>query len=189
MPATQNAGAAASSQRGVFTMCAALALLGLLGYLAAAGQLARGATRSHATVSLRTTSLGKVLVTSAGRTLYLFTVDKGRHSSCSGACAKFWPPLVAKAKPTAGPGVRAALLGRTRRADGRLQVTYAGHPLYTFAKDARAGQTAGEGFEGAWWAVSASGKAVHEAESGTTTTETTTTTGTTTTTPGYGGYG
>ena len=67
MPKTHHAGAAASSlDRGVFRTVAALALLGLIGYLAATGQLANGATQSHATVSLRSTALGKVLVTSQG---------------------------------------------------------------------------------------------------------------------------
>jgi predicted lipoprotein with Yx(FWY)xxD motif len=135
-----------------------------------------------------------VLVTSTGRTLYLFTKDKGKRSSCSGACATFFPPLVTATAPTAGAGLKASLLGRTRRADGRLQVTYAGHPLYTFARDSRTGQTTGEGVGGTWWAISARGTAVHRppaAAATTTTPPARTTTGTTatTTTTGYGGYG
>ena len=179
MPKTHHAGAAASSlDRGVFRTVAALALLGLIGYLAATGQLANGATQSHATVSLRSTALGKVLVTSTGHTLYLFMHDKGGKSSCTGQCATFWPPLVDASKPTAGTGVHAALLGRVARSGGAMQVTYNGHPLYRFSVDKQAGQTNGEGvnhFGGLWWAVSASGIAVKKAGGGTTSTSQTTT--------------
>jgi hypothetical protein len=77
------------------------------------------------------------------------------------------------------------LLGTTRRSDGKLQVTYHGHPLYFFAEDKQAGQVKGEGtnfFGGKWWAVSPAGTKVAPAA-------TTTTTTTTTTTSGGGGYG
>jgi predicted lipoprotein with Yx(FWY)xxD motif len=191
MPARQHAGAAASSsERGVLGSLAALSLLGLLGYLAATGQLANGATQSHATVSLRSTAVGKVLVTSTGHTLYLFMKDRNGKSSCTGQCAKFWPPLTDLTKPLPGVGVKASLLGRTRRADGRMQVTYNHHPLYTFLPDKRAGQTTGEGvnhFGGLWWAVSSRGIAVKKTAA--TTTTTTTTSSTTTTSGGYGGGG
>jgi predicted lipoprotein with Yx(FWY)xxD motif len=93
------------------------------------------------------------------------------------SCAKFWPPLLARGKPTAGPGVKASLLGTTRRSNGSLQVTYNRHPLYTFALDTRAGTTNGEGnlaFGAKWYAVSARGTAILKA-SATTTTATTTT--------------
>ena len=99
-------------------------------------------------------------------------------------CATCWPPAIVKAKPTAGPGVKASLLGTTLRADGRKQVTYNRHPLYGFALDKQAGQTNGEGvtgFGGRWWAVSARGIAVTKVATVTTTsTEMTTTESTTT---------
>jgi len=154
-------------------------LLGLIGYLAATSSLASGATQSKATVSLRSTSLGKVLVTSTGRTLYLFMKDKNGKSSCSGQCAAFWPPLISASKPTAGAGVKASLLGRTRRANGSMQVTYNGHPLYRFKLDTSAGKVSGEGvnhFGGLWWAVSAKGTAVKHAMASTTTSTSSTTT-------------
>src|SRR4029077_2312170 len=106
-------------------------------------------------VALGKTALGTVLVDARGRTLYLFEKDKRGKSACYGACATYWPPLLSPAKARPGSGVRAALLGVTRRADGKRQVTYAGHPLYTFAVDTKAGQTSGEGLKnfGASWDV------------------------------------
>ncbi len=151
-----------------------LGALGALGFLAAG--IALGANRSSATVSLHTTKLGPVLVSSTGRTLYLFAKDAGSRSSCSGSCATYWPPLLVRGKPTAGAGVKASLLGTAKRSNGRLQVTYNRHPLYTYALDKRAGQTSGEGslaFGARWWAVSARGTAVTKPVS-TTTSPTTT---------------
>jgi predicted lipoprotein with Yx(FWY)xxD motif len=125
---------------------------------AAAARTTRGAT-----VKLQQTSLGQILATSHGKTLYLFAHDKGRKSTCYGACAAYWPALITKGRPRAAAGVRNSLLGTTRRRDGRLQVTYHGHPLYRFSGDTGAGQTTGEGltdFGGVWDAVSANGLAV-----------------------------
>ena len=158
------------------------ASLGVAGFLLV-GTNAQGAVHSGATVSLRTTKLGAILVNSKGHTLYLFGKDKRGKSACTGTCAKYWPPVIVLAKPTAGIGVKASLLGTTRRPDGRKQVTYNHHPLYGFALDKRAGQANGEGstaFGARWWAVSARGTAVTKPVLRTTTT---TTTATTTTTP------
>ena len=116
-----------------------------------------------ALVALRTTPLGNVLVDARGRTLYLFKKDKHGRSACYGACATYWPPLLSPAKPRPGIGVHASLLGLTKRTNGKRQVTYAGHPLYTFIADTRAGQTNGEGltnFGATWDAIAASGSAV-----------------------------
>lgn len=160
------------------------ASLGAAGFLIASMN-AQGAVHSGATVSLRTTKVGAILVNSKGQTLYLFAQDTNGRSSCAGACAKNWPPAVVRVKPTAGPGIKASLLGTTMRSDGRRQVTYNRHPLYSFVFDKQAGQTNGEGvraFGARWWAVSAKGAAVKKVSSATTTG---TTTGTTTTTP-YG---
>src|SRR5713226_5979912 len=151
------------------------ALLGVIAFLAAVA-VARGATQT-ATVSLRTTKLGMVLVNSRGHTLYLFGRDKNGKSACSGSCATYWPPLLSHGKPTAGRGVKASLLGTTKRSNGSLQVTYNRHPLYTFALDKRAGQTNGEGtfaFGAKWYAVSAKGTAVVKAATTPSTTTTTT---------------
>jgi predicted lipoprotein with Yx(FWY)xxD motif len=157
-------------------------VLAVIGFLAA-GSVGQSATETNATVSLRTTKLGSILVNSRGHTLYLFAKDRNGKSACSGSCAKFWPPLLSQGKPTAGPGVKPSLIGTTRRSNGSRQVTYNRHPLYTFALDKLAGQTKGEGnfaFGAKWYAVSARGTAVVKPS---TTTTTTTTTGTTTTNP------
>ena len=116
-----------------------------------------------ALVSLRKTTLGKVLVDARGHTLYLFEKDKKGTSSCYGACATYWPAAITPAKPRPGTGVRASLLGVTKRTDGRRQVTYAGHPLYTFIADKKAGQTTGEGlsdFGATWDAVASNGHSI-----------------------------
>jgi predicted lipoprotein with Yx(FWY)xxD motif len=116
-----------------------------------------------ATVHVAKTRLGKILVDSRGRTLYLFKKDKGTKSACSGACAQFWPPLRTSGKPKAGSGAKASLIGTTKRSDGKPQVTYNGHPVYGFVMDKKAGDTSGEGvtaFGAKWFAISASGKQV-----------------------------
>jgi predicted lipoprotein with Yx(FWY)xxD motif len=155
------------------------AALGVVGFLAAAS-IARSATSSSATVSLHKTALGMVLVGANGHALYLFGKDRNGKSACSAACAQFWPPLLSRGKPTAGPGLRAGLLGVTKRSNGGLQVTYDNHPLYTYVLDKQAGQTKGEGisaFGAKWYAVSAKGTAIIKPAS-TTSSTTPTTTGT-----------
>jgi predicted lipoprotein with Yx(FWY)xxD motif len=124
---------------------------------------APAAGSSAASVATAKGSLGTFLVDAKGRALYLWDADKGSMSTCSGACAQAWPPLTTSAKPKAGSGVDASLLGTTKRADGSLEVTYAGHPLYYFAGDSGPGQTAGQGSNGfgaPWWIVSPGGKAL-----------------------------
>jgi predicted lipoprotein with Yx(FWY)xxD motif len=118
------------------------------------------ATRSSATVDLGRTGLGSVLVDSHGRTLYLWQADTGSKSTCSGACATAWPPLEATGKPSAGNGVKSSLLGTTKRAGGSQQVTYNGHPLYTFQGDTASGQAKGQGstgFGALWYVLSPAG--------------------------------
>jgi predicted lipoprotein with Yx(FWY)xxD motif len=154
------------------------AVLGVTGFLVA-GSVARSATESNGTVSLRKTALGLILVNSKGHTLYLFLKDRSGKSACYGSCARFWPPLLSQGKPTAGSGVKPSLLGTTKRSNGSRQVTYNKHPLYTYLLDKRAGQTTGEGsnnFGARWYAVSARGRAVVKASTTTSTSTTTTTT-------------
>ncbi len=104
--------------------------------------------------------LGKVLVDSEGMTLYEYTPDKGTTSACYGECESFWPPLMAKGSPTAGEGVMSSGLGTTKRKDGSMQVTYHGHPLYTFAKDSKPGEANGNEFEGIWFVLNEAGEPV-----------------------------
>jgi predicted lipoprotein with Yx(FWY)xxD motif len=162
-------------------------VLGVTGFLAASAFAGGTGSQSNATLSLRQTNLGHILVSAKGRTLYLFMKDRNGRSACSGGCATYWPPLMKTGKVTVGPGVKRALVGTTKRADGGLQVTYNKNPLYTFALDKRAGQTKGQGssnFGAKWYAVSAQGRAILKAPT-TTTTDTTTTTTTTTPTNPY----
>jgi predicted lipoprotein with Yx(FWY)xxD motif len=140
-----------------------VAACGGSGSTTGATQAPKIAIRHVPTVKVAKTGLGKVLVDSRGRTLYLFTKDSGTNSACSGACATAWPPLSASGTPTVGGGAGASLLATTMRSDGTPQVTYNGHPLYTFIKDKKPGDTNGEGltaFGGSWFAVSAAGKQV-----------------------------
>src|SRR3954453_7370568 len=111
------------------------------GAATAAGAPSTPPTAPGATTHVANSRLGKILVDSRGRTLYLFKKDSGTKSACFGMCATFWPPLRATGKPSVGSGARAALLGTAKRSDGKPQVTYNGHPLYTFAMDKKAGET------------------------------------------------
>jgi predicted lipoprotein with Yx(FWY)xxD motif len=135
----------------------------------------------RAKVLVRSTSVGDVLVDARGRTLYLRTIDVSRKSTCYGSCAAAWPAFVTSGSPRAGSGVKQALLGTAKRNDGTLQVTYAGHPLYFFGQDTKAGQISGQATAGTWWVLGASGKKITK----------TSPAGTTTAPPGggYGGYG
>jgi predicted lipoprotein with Yx(FWY)xxD motif len=121
-----------------------------------------------ATVGVSNESLGKILVDSKGRTLYLFTRDSGTMSECSGACAVNWPPLKATGKPTIGSGANASLVSTTSRSVGGKQVTYNGHPLYLFKNDKSPGDTNGQGlnaFGGNWYALTPAGDQVSGASS------------------------
>jgi len=116
---------------------------------------ALAATRGGAKVTLHKESgVGKVLATSKGMTLYLYTPDPKNKGTCTDSCATYWPPLKTSGKPVAGKGVNKKLLGQT----SKHQVTYNGHPLYTYSGDAAAGQATGEGSGGTWYAVTAAGK-------------------------------
>jgi predicted lipoprotein with Yx(FWY)xxD motif len=136
-----------------------VAALGVVAVVAATAG-AKGAAKSGAaSVTVRRTKLGTILVDGSGRALYLFMKDKNGKSACAGACAKGWPPLLTKGKPKAGKGIEAKLLGTTVRKSG-TQVTYAGHPLYRYFGDAKAGQTNGEGstaFGAAWYVLAPNG--------------------------------
>jgi predicted lipoprotein with Yx(FWY)xxD motif len=106
---------------------------------------------------------GGHLVDANGRTLYLWVADPAGKSVCTGACASVWPPAPASGTPTARTGVDAAKLTTIARSDGGSQLAYAGHPLYYFAADTSAGQTAGQGSDGfgaKWWEVGPAGQAI-----------------------------
>jgi predicted lipoprotein with Yx(FWY)xxD motif len=123
----------------------------------------KNANGQSATVSVPNENVGKILVDSQGRTLYLFKRDLRAKSTCTGACAVEWPPLRATGQPTVGSGVNAAIVATSTRSDGKPQVTYNGHPLYLFSVDQKAGDTNGQGvnaFGGLWYVLSPSGDEV-----------------------------
>jgi predicted lipoprotein with Yx(FWY)xxD motif len=116
-------------------------------------------------VSLRKVpKLGRIVVDSNGRTLYLFEKDKTTKSRCYGQCATAWPPALVKGRPTAGSGVAAAKLGTTKRRNGSRQLTYGGHPLYRFIQDNnKPGSTKGQkvdAFGAEWYVVGRNGQKV-----------------------------
>jgi predicted lipoprotein with Yx(FWY)xxD motif len=128
---------------------------------AAVSTPAAAAAATGGSVTAASSSLGQILVAKNGMTLYMFASDKNGKSSCSGPCASFWPPYTGT--PKAGSGLDASLLGTTARADGSSQVTYDGHPLYTYSGDPAPGATNGQGqntFGALWWVVAPSGKVV-----------------------------
>ena len=125
----------------------------------AASPAAAGATIAVAANS----KLGQILVDGQGMTVYLFVVDTGTTSSCYTSCAALWPPVLTTGAPQAGAGATASLLGTTTRTDGKVEVTYAGHPLYYFIQDKAPGDTTGQGvnsFGGLWWVMSPAGAAI-----------------------------
>lgn len=128
----------------------------------ASSESAAGAESGAGVVSLgNVQKLGMVLVDSNGMTLYDFHKDKGTTSSCYGPCAEGWPPMLTEGEPTVGNGASASKLGTTERKDGTTQVTYAGHPLYTFVEDKKPGEAKGNdvsAFGGQWYALKGNGE-------------------------------
>lgn len=121
------------------------------------------AAGSRTSVVVKRSSFGRILFDGRGFVLYGFTPDQREKSRCTGACAKAWPPYIVKSRPRAGPGVLAARVRTIRRADGRLQVTYSGRPLYYYVGDKRPGQILCQNvteFGGVWRVVRPSGRLV-----------------------------
>jgi predicted lipoprotein with Yx(FWY)xxD motif len=115
------------------------------------------------TLTVKSSSFGRVLFDGRGFVLYAFTRDKNGRSACYGACAKAWPVYYAKATLRAGTGIKRSLIGTTKRRDGRRQITYAGRPLYYYVGDTKARQIRCQNvveFGGTWLIVRPSGKLV-----------------------------
>ncbi|HEX7609451.1 MAG TPA: hypothetical protein VF380_02150 [Solirubrobacteraceae bacterium] len=139
-----------------------LAALAVSSATASAGQSTSAHAARAATVQLRHTSRGTILVNSSGFTLYHFTRDSRNRDTCAkvSECLMNWPALRASGKPTAGPGVKASLLSTIPLAGGGRQVTYAGYPLYTYFSEserAETGYIGANAFGGNWDAVNARG--------------------------------
>jgi predicted lipoprotein with Yx(FWY)xxD motif len=131
--------------------------------LAAAG--VASAAGSATKIDLRKTQLGKLVVNSNGRTLYTFAKDKRNKDVCVTIkfCTSTWPPVITKGTPVAGPGIQQSKLGTIKLPKGKVQVTYFGHPLYTYTGDFGPGQTDYVGismFGGRWFGETATGRAV-----------------------------
>jgi predicted lipoprotein with Yx(FWY)xxD motif len=130
--------------------------------LAAAGTAAR-AGDARASVGAASSEFGRILFDGRGFVLYAFTRDGRGPSRCTGACAKAWPPFIVGGKPGAGAGARPSLLGTARRADGRLQATYGGRPLYYYVGDTKPGRILCQNvreYGGLWLVVRPSGALV-----------------------------
>jgi predicted lipoprotein with Yx(FWY)xxD motif len=142
-----------------------IAVASVASLLAGAAFFARStpAAAAGASVAVGTSSFGPILFDGRGYALYAFTRDPARRATCYGACAKAWPPYLVKARPSAGKGVRAALLGTVRRADGKLQATYSARALYHYVGDTKPGVVLCqnvEEFGGLWLVVRGSGALV-----------------------------
>ncbi|WBB59078.1 hypothetical protein O7599_26235 [Streptomyces sp. WMMC500] len=113
--------------------------------------------------------LGTILVDEEGNTLYLFEKDTSTTSTCDGECAKAWPPLETSGTPKAGGSAQDKMLDTSKRSDGKTQVTYNGHPLYTYQGDSNPGDTNGQGldqFGAKWYVLDADGNKVVKGDSG-----------------------
>jgi len=128
------------------------------------GFTATPTTTPGVTLSTETSPVGRILATGSGHTLYAFAPDTASHSACvSATCTYVWPPLIAHGTPTVAHGLRASLVGTIRRAGGARQVTYGGHPLYTYVTDPAPGAVMGQALDqsgGYWYVVAPSGRIV-----------------------------
>ncbi|WP_306317491.1 MULTISPECIES: hypothetical protein [unclassified Streptomyces] len=144
--------------------CALVAAFGLAGCGSSGGggttsKDSSTTSKDSSTLSTRDSSLGRILVDGKGRTLYLFTSD-GKNSNsmkCDAKCVKEWPHM--KGKPKAGAGAEANLIATTK-GSGTPQATYAGHPLYYYADDEKAGDVKGQGIDQIWYVLDSHGNAI-----------------------------
>jgi predicted lipoprotein with Yx(FWY)xxD motif len=125
-----------------------------------------------AVVTTKQTSLGLILVTATGHTLYMDSADKPGKIACTGGCLGVWPALQTSGKPKAAGKAKASLLSTVK--NGKVtQVTYNHHPLYTFATDTKSAPTSGQAQNG-FFVVSPSGAKIAKTASAKTTTATST---------------
>ena len=131
-----------------------------------AGHLAGRPRPRHLQIGSAALAPGTALVDGTGRALYLFEADTGTTSTCTGACAQVWPPLLTSGPaPVTTGAAQASLVGTSPRADGTRQVTYDGHPLYYFAGDTAPGDVRGQGihnFGGGWYVVTPGGDEIDD---------------------------
>jgi predicted lipoprotein with Yx(FWY)xxD motif len=145
----------------VHRLAATIAVLALAAVPVASASAAAGPAK----VSLKKTALGMTLVNGHGRTVYAFTKDSRNKDRCvtTAGCTSTWPVVTSHGRPHGGPGVKGSMLSTIKLPNGSRQVTYAGHPLYTYGGDSRAGETDYVGvsqFGGTWLAVTGAGKLI-----------------------------
>jgi predicted lipoprotein with Yx(FWY)xxD motif len=137
-----------------------------VGAAAVIAALAAGpAGAAGSTLKLRTTSVGTILVNGRGFTVYAFTKDGRNRDACAAisGCLSVWPVVSGASRPTLGPGVKRSLVGTITLKGGKKQLTYGGHPLYTYIGDSGPGQTSYVNFlqfGGRWPAGNAAGHLV-----------------------------
>jgi predicted lipoprotein with Yx(FWY)xxD motif len=117
------------------------------------------------TLSTERSPAGRILATPSGRTLYDFTPDTPTSSRCtSGLCVRLWPPLLTTTTtPRVGKGLEPSLVGTIRRPNGQLQITYGGHPLYTWEGDTSPGMITGQAIlnvGGYWYVIAPTGRQI-----------------------------
>lgn len=144
-------------RRSLSALLVGIVMLGLAGTSAVSPVLARSRAAAHA-ASLVHSTAAHILVTSTGRTLYVFAKDQQNKSACYGQCATNWPPKLVPSGVTPPRKVAGitGTFGVTMRTNGTHQLTYDGAPLYTFIADKKAGDITGQGLfalGGYWWAV------------------------------------
>src|ERR1700759_183289 len=120
------------------------------------GGSTNGMGTTTATLTMKTTKIGKVLTDAKGDTIYVYSkAMRGEASTCTMTCAKEWPAV--KGKPEAAMGVKfAGSLSSVKDMDGTVQATYDGYPLYTYAGDMAPGETSGNGAGGVWHVITGS---------------------------------
>lgn len=142
-------------------------LLTACGGSSSSGKTSGTAPASSATViAKKVAGYGSVLATSSGQAVYLLTADPSSGSKCTGSCASQWPPLTDTGSPTAGPGVNSSMLSTFKRSDGKQQVLYDKHALYTHTGTGAASGAGIAADGGVWYLVSPSGKPVKSTTSG-----------------------
>ena len=137
---------------------AALVACGSAGASPSSAGSSSPAAAAASTVKTATIAGATVLTSSTGFTLYSFAPDTSTTSKCNGTCAQNWPPVKG---PVTAAGVTGTF-GTITRADGSVQATFDGHPLYAFAGDTAPGQNKGNGLNaagGLWHEITTSGTA------------------------------
>ena len=121
-------------------------------------------TDASLTLTLQNSPVGPILATGNGQTLYDFVPDTATHSACvSAICVFQWPPLVATGPLRVGSGLDRSLVGTLHRSDGSPQLSYGGHPLYSYNGDVSPGVVMGQAIDqdgGLWYVLNARGKQI-----------------------------